>query len=141
MHIAAQQQSWSEAASPAAACSAPADADPRHSGVQLLESSLMQVDVVQGMGVLQLGSRPAQSPVTQAAPAQQDSRSALSHSVQTMTAEQDSGPARGDFLADLLSSSYTRHAPGTGDMRHDTEGWRCLETSFKVMHPNWRAGS
>ena len=46
--------------------------------------------------------------------------------------EQAAGPAQGDFLTDLLSSSYTRHAPGTGDMRHDTEGWRCLETSFKV---------
>lgn len=45
-----------------------------------------------------------------------------------------SGPAQGDFLMDLLSSSYTRHAPGTGDLRHDTEGWRCLETSFKVIH-------
>lgn len=48
---------------------------------------------------------------------------------------QPGGPLQGDFLADLLTSSYTRHAPGTGDMRHDTEGWRCLETSFKVQCP------
>ena len=47
--------------------------------------------------------------------------------------QQFAGPIQGDFLADLLASSYTRHAPGTGDMRHDTEGWRCLETSFKVQ--------
>ena len=46
---------------------------------------------------------------------------------------QSAGPLQRDFLADLLASSYTRHAPGTGDMRHDTEGWRCLETSFKVQ--------
>ena len=40
--------------------------------------------------------------------------------------------APGDFLADLLSSSYVREAPGTGAMRHGTEGWRSLETSFKA---------
>ncbi len=68
--------------------------------------------------------------------AQQNQRAAnRHHSSQTQTDsgfEQAAGPEQGDFLTDLLSSSYTRHAPGTGDMRHDTEGWRCLETSFKV---------
>ena len=52
--------------------------------------------------------------------------------MRSVAAQQASSPAQGDFLSDLLSSSYVRHAPGTGDMRHDTEGWRCLETSFKV---------
>ena len=42
------------------------------------------------------------------------------------------GNAAGDFLSDLLSTSYVREAPGTGDMRHGTEGWRSLETSFKA---------
>jgi len=46
---------------------------------------------------------------------------------------QSAGPLQGDFLAELLAFSYTRHDPGTGDMRHDTEGWRYLETSFKVQ--------
>lgn len=42
------------------------------------------------------------------------------------------GGSGGSFLNDLLSTSYTVQAPGTGDMRHGTEGWRCLETSFKA---------
>ena len=40
--------------------------------------------------------------------------------------------APGDFLSNLLSNSYVREAPGTGAMRHGTEGWRSLETSFKA---------
>ena len=68
--------------------------------------------------------------------AQQNQRATDRHHFsQTQThsgVEQAAGPEQDDFLTDLLSSSYTRHAPGTGDMRHDTEGWRCLETSFKV---------
>lgn len=38
----------------------------------------------------------------------------------------------GGFVGDLLGTSYSFQAPGTGDMRHGTEGWRCLETSFKA---------
>lgn len=42
------------------------------------------------------------------------------------------GGSGGGFLDDLLQSSYARQAPGTGDMRHGTEGWAGLETSFWV---------
>ena len=38
----------------------------------------------------------------------------------------------GDFVSDLLQSSYNRQRPGTGEMRHGTEGWQTLETSFVV---------
>ena len=34
------------------------------------------------------------------------------------------------FLDSLLQSSYKRQQPGSGELRHDTEGWRGLETSF-----------
>ena len=34
------------------------------------------------------------------------------------------------FLNSLLQSSYERQQPGSGELRHDTEGWRGLETSF-----------
>ncbi len=43
------------------------------------------------------------------------------------------GAANGsDFVSSLLSTSYVREAPGTGEMRHGTEGWHSLETSLKV---------
>ena len=48
------------------------------------------------------------------------------------------GPGVGDagggggFLEHLLESSYERPTPGAGDLRHGTEGWRSLETSFWV---------
>lgn len=42
------------------------------------------------------------------------------------------GSNGGSFVTDLLGTSYSFQAPGTGDMRHGTEGWRCLETSFKA---------
>jgi hypothetical protein len=42
------------------------------------------------------------------------------------------GGGGGGFLDDLLYSSYERQAPGVGEMRHGTEGWRGLETSFWV---------
>lgn len=46
---------------------------------------------------------------------------------------EDSGPnSGGDFLASLLQQSYRVERPGTGEMRHATEGWKCLETSFRV---------
>jgi hypothetical protein len=47
------------------------------------------------------------------------------------------GGGGGRFLDDLLHSSYERQAPGVGEMRHGTEGWRGLETSFWVRGA-WR---
>ena len=38
----------------------------------------------------------------------------------------------GGFLEHLLESSYERPTPGAGELRHGTEGWRSLETSFWV---------
>lgn len=37
-----------------------------------------------------------------------------------------------DFVSDLLSTSYKLRRPGIGEMRHGTEGWQALETSFVV---------
>ena len=37
-----------------------------------------------------------------------------------------------DFVSNLLQSSYNQSRPGTGEMRHGTEGWQALETSFVV---------
>jgi hypothetical protein len=48
---------------------------------------------------------------------------------------EDSGGASSggaDFLSSLLQQSYRVEPPGSGDMRHGTEGWKCLETSFRV---------
>lgn len=120
MHIAAQHQNGNcPAASSAAETSA---------------SALLADD-----GAAPPNSKPAQGHDAQTVPALQGSGSTQVHRTQGVAAQQDSGHAQGGFLADLLTSSYTRHAPGTGDMRHDTEGWRCLETSFKVCSPfNWR---
>jgi hypothetical protein len=47
-------------------------------------------------------------------------------------------PGGSSFLQDLLSTSYTVQPPGTGEMRHGTEGWRSLETSFKVCPDSLR---
>ena len=38
-----------------------------------------------------------------------------------------------DPIASLLHQSYKTVKPGVGEMRHDTEGWRCLETSFAAL--------
>ena len=40
-----------------------------------------------------------------------------------------------DFVTDLLTNSYKQRRPGLGEMRHGTEGWQALETSFVVCHP------
>lgn len=49
------------------------------------------------------------------------------------TEVEDSGAnSSPDFLASLLQQSYRVERPGTGEMRHGTEGWKCLETSFRV---------
>ena len=43
------------------------------------------------------------------------------------------GSQRGsDYLGTLLQASNKVVPPGKGEMRHGTEGWRSLETSFKV---------
>ena len=39
----------------------------------------------------------------------------------------------GDPIALLLQQSYKIVKPGQGEMRHDTEGWKCLETSFRSL--------
>ena len=36
-------------------------------------------------------------------------------------------------VASLLQQSYRSEPPGTGEMRHATEGWKCLETSFRAL--------
>lgn len=36
------------------------------------------------------------------------------------------------FVSSLLAQSYKVERPGKGDMRHGTEGWRALETSYQV---------
>ncbi|PSC73633.1 ARM repeat-containing [Micractinium conductrix] len=47
---------------------------------------------------------------------------------------EDSGPnSSADFLSSLLQQSYRVERPGTGEMRHGTEGWKCLETSFRAL--------
>ncbi len=37
------------------------------------------------------------------------------------------------YLSDLLQHSYQSMTPGQGELRHDTEGWQCLETSFIAL--------
>lgn len=39
-----------------------------------------------------------------------------------------------DPIASLLQQSYQVVEPGKGDMRHGTEGWKCLETSFRALN-------
>ena len=39
-----------------------------------------------------------------------------------------------DPVSSLLQQSYKAVKPGVGEMRHDTEGWRCLETSFAALN-------
>lgn len=41
--------------------------------------------------------------------------------------------AQPDFLGQLLQTSYRRQRPGEGELRHDTEGWHSLESSFKAL--------
>jgi hypothetical protein len=45
---------------------------------------------------------------------------------------EDSSPGA-DFVSALLERSYRAEPAGTGDMRHGTEGWKCLETSFRAL--------
>ena len=48
-------------------------------------------------------------------------------------AEPAEEPAGGDFFDSLLESSYRTERPGEGELRHGTEGWRCLETSLRAL--------
>lgn len=50
---------------------------------------------------------------------------------QTVPACEDAPPA--ELVDDVLSNSYQRRVPGSGDMRHGSEGWHALETSCKVV--------
>lgn len=43
------------------------------------------------------------------------------------------GTAQPDFLGQLLQTSYRQQRPGQGELRHDTEGWRYLESSFQAL--------
>ena len=36
-------------------------------------------------------------------------------------------------VASILASSYAPQPPGAGEMRHGTEGWRCLETAVRAL--------
>eukprot|EP00887_Chlorella_sp_A99_P007146 scaffold2.g7146.t1 len=47
--------------------------------------------------------------------------------------EDSSSNSSPDFLASLLQHSYRVERPGQGEMRHGTEGWKCLETSFRAL--------
>ncbi|KAL3162831.1 hypothetical protein ABBQ32_009285 [Trebouxia sp. C0010 RCD-2024] len=38
-----------------------------------------------------------------------------------------------ELIEDVLSNSYQRRVPGSGDMRHGSEGWHALETSCKAL--------
>eukprot|EP01023_Acetabularia_acetabulum_P005023 TRINITY_DN12080_c0_g1_i1.p1 TRINITY_DN12080_c0_g1~~TRINITY_DN12080_c0_g1_i1.p1 ORF type:complete len:213 (-),score=28.04 TRINITY_DN12080_c0_g1_i1:2-640(-) len=38
-----------------------------------------------------------------------------------------------DFLSSLLTSSYQTPEPGKGELRHHTEGWKCLQTQTVSM--------
>lgn len=40
----------------------------------------------------------------------------------------------GNFVSDLLKTSYELRKPGIGEMRHGTEGWQALETSFVASY-------
>ena len=36
-------------------------------------------------------------------------------------------------MASLLQQAYRTEPPGEGEMRHGSEGWKCLETSFRAL--------
>ncbi len=48
-----------------------------------------------------------------------------------LSSTEESTPA--ELVSEVLNGSYQRRIPGTGDMRHGSEGWHALETSCKVM--------
>ena len=40
----------------------------------------------------------------------------------------------GSLLGTLLQEAYKPAVPGSGNLRHGTEGWKCLETSVLCLH-------
>ncbi|DBA94489.1 hypothetical protein WJX77_006689 [Trebouxia sp. C0004] len=48
-----------------------------------------------------------------------------------LVSTEESTPA--ELVSEVLNGSYRRRIPGTGDMRHGSEGWHALETSCKVL--------
>ena len=51
--------------------------------------------------------------------------------IQAVPSFEEAPPA--ELVDSVLSNSYQRRVPGTGDMRHGSEGWHALETSCKVL--------
>ncbi|KAG7667191.1 hypothetical protein NADE_003012 [Nannochloris sp. 'desiccata'] len=51
----------------------------------------------------------------------------------TVQGERDQRPDSPSLVASLLQQTYRVERPGTGEMRHGTEGWKCLETSFRAL--------
>ncbi|EFJ51820.1 hypothetical protein VOLCADRAFT_120428 [Volvox carteri f. nagariensis] len=45
----------------------------------------------------------------------------------------ESSGSGGSLVTMLLQSTYRKVRPGHGEMRHATEGWKCLETSMKAL--------
>lgn len=42
-------------------------------------------------------------------------------------------PASDGLLSDALAAAYAPPVPGAGELRHGSEGWRCLETAFRAL--------
>lgn len=45
-----------------------------------------------------------------------------------------------DVVSTLLATTYRPQPAGTGEMRHGTEGWKCLETSFRALQHIMESG-
>lgn len=43
------------------------------------------------------------------------------------------------YTRQLLEAGYERQVPGRGPLRHDTEGWGCLESSFHTLQVGFAA--
>ena len=41
------------------------------------------------------------------------------------------------FTQQLLAAGYAEQRVGAGELRHGTEGWRSLETSFRALQVGW----
>jgi hypothetical protein len=49
------------------------------------------------------------------------------------TFKEEKQPDSPSLVASLLQQTYRIERPGEGEMRHGTEGWKCLETSFRAL--------
>ena len=47
--------------------------------------------------------------------------------------QQQQSDTTSSLVASLLQQTYRVERPGMGEMRHGTEGWKCLETSFRAL--------